>query len=99
MAPEIFARQRFDGVAADIYSCGVILFILLTGTPPYNTPDPSDARFRYIYGGKLRALLQRWGFIGRIDEGAIQLLQMLLSPPDRRPTIRQILMHAWLQRS
>jgi len=48
MAPEIFAGERYDGCSADIYSCGVMLFILLTATPPYSIPHVGrDARFAY----------------------------------------------------
>jgi serine/threonine protein kinase len=35
MAPEIFEKKKYDGEAADVFSLGVILFILATGSFPF----------------------------------------------------------------
>lgn len=36
MAPEILARQPYRGNEVDLFSMGVILFIMYTGHPPFN---------------------------------------------------------------
>ncbi len=91
MAPEIFARQDFNVVAADIYSCGVILFILLTGTPPYNTPSGVDARWTMIYSGRVAELLARWRMSHLVPDSALSLLVGMLGPPQGRPSVEDIL--------
>ena len=46
MAPEVMARQGYDGAKADLWSAGVVLFIMLAGCPPFQqvhlcpTPQP-----------------------------------------------------------
>ncbi len=38
MAPEVVAKQAY-GVGADLWSCGVLMYILLSGRPPFYGPN------------------------------------------------------------
>lgn len=48
MCPEILRGQKYDGVAADIFSSGVILFIILAGFPPFQSAISSDWWFHKL---------------------------------------------------
>ena len=96
MAPEIFAGLDFSGEACDVYSMGVILFVMLTGVPPYNLPNPSDERFRMVYGGQMTELLRRWGFLEFLDPDAVDLMSRMLCPADQRLSLPGIFQHPWL---
>jgi serine/threonine-protein kinase Chk1 len=42
MAPEIHAREPYKGEQVDVFSSGVVLFIMVSGTPPFNEASATD---------------------------------------------------------
>ena len=62
MAPELFTPVHpVDIYAADLWACGIILFLLLTGMPPWDPgvgPTETDKRYQYVRDGRLGELLQ-----------------------------------------
>ncbi|RYR76821.1 hypothetical protein Ahy_A01g001358 isoform A [Arachis hypogaea] len=53
VSPEVLARKGYDGAKADIWSCGVILFVLLAGCLPFQD-DNLVAMYKKIYRGDFR---------------------------------------------
>lgn len=52
MAPEVLTKERYDtyeGVPADIFSLGVILFTMFFGQPPFNRADERNDRFYSLF--------------------------------------------------
>jgi serine/threonine protein kinase len=46
MAPEIFRTKRYDGAKVDVFSCGIMLFIMVTGDyPPFDTAKLDDVKY------------------------------------------------------
>eukprot|EP01084_Bolivina_argentea_P316828 549269_1 len=99
MAPEIYAYQRFNGEKTDVFSLGVIIFILLTGFPPFTTPNASDKCFQYMYYGKLEWLLKQWKLNDIIDAECRVLLSKIFCHPKKRIGIKQVLESAWLDQN
>lgn len=102
-APETvrYARRAtggvYDGVAADIYSLGTILFTMLTnGIPPYK--NIGDAYYMNMQRGgptKVYSLLRSWGV--DISEEAIDLCcGMMRRDPRLRFKYEDIISHPWL---
>ena len=54
MAPEIILRQTYDGRKADIFSVGVILFILVQGGFPFLSATEEDEYYNLLVTGDFK---------------------------------------------
>ena len=48
MAPEIIEKKSHDGTAADVFSLGVILCILVTGTFPFDRATTDNKYYKLL---------------------------------------------------
>ncbi|GFP80537.1 cbl-interacting serine/threonine-protein kinase 11 [Phtheirospermum japonicum] len=53
VAPEILAKRGYDGAKVDVWSCGVVLFVLTAGYLPFNDPNLMSM-YKKIYKGEFR---------------------------------------------
>ncbi|XP_065082860.1 ribosomal protein S6 kinase 2 beta-like isoform X1 [Ochlerotatus camptorhynchus] len=98
VAPEVLKKQGYD-LACDIWSLGVLLYIMLDGKTPFaSTPNDSpDMILARIGSGRVDLETGKWPGISQ--EVKDLLREMLHIVPHRRPTAAQILRHPWLSRS
>ncbi|KAG7386098.1 hypothetical protein PHYPSEUDO_000690 [Phytophthora pseudosyringae] len=100
MAPEVLAGVQYDATKADVWSLGVMLFIMLIGAPPVETASSSDARFRLITNKGVRKLIDRWGLTDELPLAAIDLIAgMLEVDPEQRLSMTEVVSHPFLLRS
>jgi serine/threonine protein kinase len=93
MPPEIYYRQDYDAFQCDSWSLGIILFIMLTGIPPFEAPAKTDPKFKLIYRGELKTLVNLWKIQSLVNDDACDLISKLLCPPGQRLSMTEILAH------
>ncbi|KAF7845356.1 calcium-dependent protein kinase 13 [Senna tora] len=92
MAPEVLKRNY--GPEIDIWSAGVILYILLCGVPPF-WAESEQGVAQAIIRGLIDFKREPWP---SISESAKSLVRQMLEPdPKLRLTAKQVLEHPWLQ--
>ena len=90
IAPEVI-RGRYDE-ACDLWSIGVIMYIMLVGTPPFNGDDDDDI-LRSVSIGKYDTSYPQYT---SLSENAKDLISKLLKfNPSERITARDALNHPW----
>ncbi|XP_023548848.1 CBL-interacting serine/threonine-protein kinase 7-like [Cucurbita pepo subsp. pepo] len=91
-APEVVSRRGYDGAKADAWSCGVILFVLLSGHLPF-----SDNNLVAMYKKVYR---REYHFPDSISKPARHLIFQLLDPdPNTRMSMEALMQHSWFKKS
>ena len=97
MSPEVYQNKKvFDAFKTDVWAIGVILFMMIVGSAPFEKPDRSDECFRWVVGGKgqLKKLLSMWKV--KVSNEAIDLLsRMLCENPSERISLNEVMIHPW----
>ena len=92
LAPEVVSK-KYDPEISDIWSCGMVLFVLLTGKIAWEIPHPEDPDYKYFVENKGEVLVAPWN---KLPIGALSLLRKLLNPdPQKRITIPTLKKQPW----
>ncbi|KAL3613707.1 Serine/threonine-protein kinase srk2i [Castilleja foliolosa] len=94
IAPEVLLRKVYDGKIADVWSCGVTLYVMLVGAYPFEDPaEPKDFRktiqrilsVQYSIPDNIHISEECWHLISRI----------FTAEPAQRITMSEIRNHVW----
>jgi calcium/calmodulin-dependent protein kinase I len=94
VAPEVLTNEDYDN-SVDMWSVGVIIYILLCGYPPFYA-DNAPALFKKIMEVKYDFDDPSWENVSR--EAKELISSLLVKDPQKRLTAKQVLEHEWLKR-
>ena len=91
MAPEVITGKYNE--KCDVWACGVILYLMLCGKPPFYSKDENELK-RIICEMKYTF---NYPEFSKISEEAKDLIKSILVEADKRPSIAQILDTNWIK--
>lgn len=90
IAPEVL-QGSYDE-KCDIWSCGVLMYMMLSGVPPFYGATRKEV-MQKISKGKFSFKSKVWSIISKEAKELIE--KMLTLNPDKRPSAREVLNHPW----
>mmetsp|Transcript_19091 Transcript_19091/g.41470 ORF Transcript_19091/g.41470 Transcript_19091/m.41470 type:complete len:517 (-) Transcript_19091:1681-3231(-) len=96
-APEIISKETdIDAFAIDLWSAGVVLFVMIVGLAPFRWAHSSDKRYARISSGYLKSVVE--GSEISISLEVCDLLQgFFWADPQKRLTLAEIIQHPWVE--
>jgi len=91
VAPEVLNEQPYD-TKVDVWSAGVVIYILLCGFPPFYG-DNDDELFERICTRRFKFIKPYWDVIS--DDAKDLVGKMFTLDPKQRPSAREALGHKW----
>jgi len=102
-APELYANVPCNPILADMWSLGVLLFIMLCRSPPFDRANGACQRFRYVRNlqqpvpgpqNGVERLITQFNFRDKFQGGSLDLVQRLLHiDPAQRISLEDVLAH------
>jgi len=94
ISPEVLSKNRSYSEKCDVWSCGIIMYILLTGLPPFNGENDEEIMTK-IMNGKFDMNKYPWPII---SSQAKDLIKRLLEfDCNKRITAEEALQHPWFE--
>lgn len=90
ISPEVL-DGKYDK-SCDIWSCGVILFILLSGLPPFYGRNDKEI-LKMVKSRKFSFDIPEFQ---HVSEEAKDLIRLCLEVPEKRPSAQEVLQHKWM---
>ncbi|KAF7137990.1 hypothetical protein RHSIM_Rhsim07G0204300 [Rhododendron simsii] len=94
IAPEVLSRREYDGKLADVWSCGVTLYVMLVGAYPFQDPaEPNN--FRNTISRILDVHYSIPDYVRISIECRHLLSRIFVAIPEKRITMPEIKRHTW----
>ena len=95
-APELHLKIPYYGKSNDIFSLGVTLFIIVTGTLPFKLPLPNDPLYQFIFKNDYIGFWIKRKL--NLSQSFMELFESLVAfDYSQRPTISEIRNSNWMK--
>ncbi|CAI9265666.1 unnamed protein product [Lactuca saligna] len=94
IAPEVLLKKEYDGKIADVWSCGVTLYVMLVGAYPFEDPD-EPKNFRKTIQRILNVQYSIPSYVHISTECRHLISRIFVADPAKRITMDEIRNHEW----
>nr|GMD09897.1 serine/threonine-protein kinase SRK2E [Ipomoea batatas] len=94
IAPEVLLKKEYDGKIADVWSCGVTLYVMLVGAYPFEDPD-EPKNFRKTIQRILNVQYSIPDYVHISPECRHLISRIFVADPTQRISIPEIKNHEW----
>lgn len=96
-APEVYVDAPYDGLKADVFSLGVILYNICFQARPFAYAALTDSHYNQFVNRNEEFWSEKSASKGPIDVQLIDLLNSLMTfNPSKRPNVDDIRAHPWI---
>ena len=97
-SPDVYnaASRGYDGVKNELFSLGVVLFVITTGKLPFENPTFSDSCYRFIVKGDYNAFWKKHSAIQTSEEFQHLVNRLIAFDPNERYSLQEIKNHPWV---
>lgn len=99
MAPEIKRGETYSGTQVDMFSFGVIVFILVHGIFPFKEAREEEFFYNLICTGQYDQYLNKVNGNSRSAEFWNLFLALFAAQGENRPTLKQVREHPWFSKA
>ena len=97
MAPEIKEGKHYKGTQVDMFSMGVILFIIVQGIFPFKEARREEFFYNLLLNGKIDTYFAKVNGTNLSADFKDLILKFFSFNGEERPTIEQVRAHPWMQ--
>lgn len=90
------STKGYCGIKSDIFSLGVLLFVMTIGRPPFQEAKCGDRNYKLIIGKKYKKFWDEFPDINVSEDLKDLINRLICVDPSKRLSIDEILKHSWL---